>query len=319
MNPYDVDVPALLVTVGSHIWDYGALATVRSLGRVGIPVYATVPRLDSPTAASRYLTEPILWETEGFEPEAELLDGLRAAAQRVGRPAVAIAGDDETAVLLARHRDELSDLLILPDLPGELPARLASKSGLAELCAEYGAAAPRSATPADWGPGRRVRGAGDVSVGAQNPEPFSRWGAPAVSRTTKVEDAAELREALADWRPGAPLLLQEYVPADVSEDWYAAGVFDRGEPFVMFSGRKLRSYPAGTGIGTLSSRSATPVAGAGGALRQGDRVCRGVRHGLAVRPSRRHLQGCSTTTLDAGHSSGCSAPPPTSMWCGRCI
>ncbi len=128
---YETSVPALLLMIGEHAWDYGALATVRTLGRVGIAVYVALRDTDHPVTSSKYVTGVVEWSTTGEEPEDELVAGIRRARATVGRAAVAIAGDDESAVLLARRRADLDDVLLLPTVAPDLPDRLADKAALA--------------------------------------------------------------------------------------------------------------------------------------------------------------------------------------------
>jgi predicted ATP-grasp superfamily ATP-dependent carboligase len=250
---YDISVPALLLTVGPHPWDYGALATVRTLGRVGVPVIAAVANPGIPAARSRYLTDTITWPTTGSEPATVLVGDIQRMGRHLGRPVVAIAGDDETAVLIAEHAAELAPALLLPPVPPGLPGRLASKGGLAELCRETDTPTPRSATPREWSEVESFARSARYPLVIKNPEPFGRLVTPAIGRTTRVADDGELRHALADWRPGVPVLLQEFITEQVSEDWYVEAVFDTAsEDVVAFSGRKLRAYPEATGVGTLS-------------------------------------------------------------------
>ena len=249
---FDTSVPALLLTIGAHEWDYGALATVRTLGRVGVPVWATVARPRLPLASSRYLAGAIPWPTAGAESAAALIAAIDGMLQQIGRPTVAIAGDDETAVLLAAHREHFSTLM-LPKVAPDLPARLASKGGLAELCAAHGTPTPRTAVPTSWAEVAQFTSVAQFPCVVKNPEPFSRLVTPAVAATTKVANLSELESALSNWQPGEPLLIQEFVPEEDSEDWYVEAVFDdAGAPVVAFSGQKLRAYPVGTGVGTLS-------------------------------------------------------------------
>lgn len=250
---YDTSVPALLLTIGPHEWDYGALATVRSLGRVGVPVYAAVSDLAMPAVRSRYLTEALDWPTTGSEPPAALIEHVREMCRHIGSPVVAIAGDDETAVLLARYRADLVPLILGPPVSPDLPGRLASKGGLAQLCRESDTPTPQSVAPDSWEELSDFVESATFPLVIKNPDPFSRLTTPAVSRTTQVSDPAALRGALAAWRPGEPLLVQEFIPDDVSEDWYVEAVFDAdSRPVVTFSGRKLRAFPEATGVGTLS-------------------------------------------------------------------
>ena len=62
---FDTHTPALLLMIGDHTWDYGALATVRTLGRVGVPVYVALADSANPVAASKYLTQAFPWLTTG--------------------------------------------------------------------------------------------------------------------------------------------------------------------------------------------------------------------------------------------------------------
>src|SRR6185437_3573640 len=65
----DIDsrIPALLLKVGQYPIHSGGLGVIRTLGRLGIPVYAiTEPGL-TPAVASRYCTEAFVWRATGAE------------------------------------------------------------------------------------------------------------------------------------------------------------------------------------------------------------------------------------------------------------
>jgi|CXWK01.1.fsa_nt_gi D-aspartate ligase len=250
---YDTSVPALLLMIGEHAWDYGAVATVRTLGRVGIPVYVALADTDHPVTASKYLTGVIPWRTTGGESEDTLVAGIRDACRTIGRKAVAIAGDDESAVLLARRRTDLADVLLLPDIAPDLPDRLAAKGALAELCAATDTPTPRTIAPRTQDEVAQFAATAAFPLVVKNPEPFSRLVARSVPATTKVDDHAALAALLADWTPGTPLVIQEFLPQATSQDWYvAATLTDNHRPAAAFSGRKLRAFPDATGVGTLS-------------------------------------------------------------------
>ena len=250
---YETSVPALLLMIGEHAWDYGALATVRTLGRVGIAVYVALRDTDHPVTSSKYVTGVVEWSTTGEEPEDELVAGIRRACATVGRAAVAIAGDDESAVLLARRRADLDDVLLLPTVAPDLPDRLADKAALAALCQSLGTPAPRTIAPTTSDEVRAFAKTAPFPLVVKNPEPFTRLVARAVPATTKVETEAELDSLLTDWTPGRPLVIQEFIPQATSQDWYvAATLTDDHVPAVAFSGLKLRAYPDATGVGTLS-------------------------------------------------------------------
>ena len=88
-----------------------------------------------------------MWPTTGLEDPQELVAGLVALGERVGERAVLLETDDEAALLVAEHAEALEDHFLLPSVPAELPRRLNSKHGLAELCAGAGVAVPASDRP----------------------------------------------------------------------------------------------------------------------------------------------------------------------------
>lgn len=260
----DRSAPALLVKVGHYPQSHSAVGAVRTLGRLGVPVYAMVEDRFTPTAASRYLTGAIVSPTTGREPRDRLLDALREAAgevrRRTGRRAVAVATDDEAAVLLAEHAAELSADLLLPPTEAGLPRRLADKAGLYDICESTGTPTPRTRAAADRAgllAAARLLG---YPLVLKNRAPFSRLERPVVGHTTVVHDEAEL---LSHCPPGGrpfAVLAQEYLPAEQAEDWIThltcgAG----GEPLALFTGVKLRSWPPGAGITTRARAVANPA------------------------------------------------------------
>ncbi len=250
---FDTHTPALLLMIGDHTWDYGALATARTLGRVGVPVYAALADRTNPVVASKYLTQAFPWLTTGAEADDDLVADIRRMCERIGRPAVAIAGDDESAVLLARRRADLADVLLLPTVAPQLPDQLADKGALASLCRETETPTPASISPESLADIQEFAASARFPLVVKNPEPFSRLVNRAVPTTTKVDDAQALLALLSEWQPGTPLLVQEFLPQQTSQDWYVAAVLsDDHEPAVAFSGIKRRAFPDATGVGTLS-------------------------------------------------------------------
>ncbi|MFD0274855.1 ATP-grasp domain-containing protein [Kitasatospora sp. NPDC127111] len=259
----DREVPALLVKVGHYPQHHGALGAVRSLGRAGVPVYAMVESRNTPTAVSRYLAEAFVRPSSGREDVGELVARLVENGRAIGRRSVAIATDDEAAVLLAEHADELSEHFLLPPVPAGLPRRLASKEGLRLICGEHGVATPRARVPgcrtellaaaAEWG----------LPLVLKNLEAWTRLERPAVTHNTAVVSSE--RELLAMWEAGrsaqhAPsLLAQEYLPPEHSEDWFThLCCGPGGEPLVVFTGLKLRSWPPTAGITTRARALPNP-------------------------------------------------------------
>src|SRR5579863_3963184 len=111
----DPSVPCLLMKIGPSPLHHGCVGAVRSLGRLGVPVYAVIEDRLTPTARSRYLRRGFVWPTTGTEDPQELLDGLLAIGRRIGSRAVVVPTDDESALLVAEHAPALRERFRVPE------------------------------------------------------------------------------------------------------------------------------------------------------------------------------------------------------------
>ncbi|GAA4872666.1 ATP-grasp domain-containing protein [Kitasatospora terrestris] len=259
----DRDVPVLLVRVGHYPQHHGVVGAIRSLGRLGVPVYAMVENRWTPAARSRYLTAGFVAPCSGLEPTRQLVDTVMGLGRAVGRRAVALPTDDEAAVLLAENAQELAEHFLLPSVPSGLPRRLADKAGLYEICTATGTPTPRAAAPPDLDAVRATALAWGYPLILKNLAPYTRLRSPVVGHSTVVRDEAELVSFCA---PGAgangdgpSVLLQEYLPPEHSQDWCAHLVCGPGgEPLTVFTGRKVRSWPPDAGVTARGSAESSP-------------------------------------------------------------
>ncbi|MER6159844.1 ATP-grasp domain-containing protein [Streptomyces sp. NPDC001868] len=245
----DRGVPGLVVKLGGYPLHHGGVGAIRSLGRLGVPMYAITEDRYTPAAVSRYLRRAFVWPTTGTEEPGWLVDGLLRIGRRIGRPAVLIPTDEEAAVLIAEHQEELATRFLFPRVDGKLPRRLASKQGLHELCGEHGIASPVSSFPQSYDEVERFAQRARFPVVAKNREAFERRRQPAVSGTTRIADRESLLRLARGWgdRPG--VILQEYLPREDAEDWIVHAYFDADSaPLAMFTGVKVRSWPPHAGM-----------------------------------------------------------------------
>ncbi|HEX3542178.1 MAG TPA: hypothetical protein VHT75_17225 [Acidimicrobiales bacterium] len=261
----DANVPALLVKIGPYPLHHGGVGAIRSLGRLGAPVYAITERRATPAALSRYLRGAIVWPTTGLEARDELVAGLLAVGREVaarsrrdggaGAGIVAIPTDDEAGVLLAENASELRPLFSLPDVAPGLPRRLADKNGLAELCTAHGIPSPRSYLPASAAELRAAAVDLGYPVVVKNAQPWTRLRRPAVGSSTVVSDPDALERLIAGWGTEAELprvLVQEFLPGGPGSDW-VANIYcpGNGAALTCFTGLKVRCWPEGGGVGSL--------------------------------------------------------------------
>ncbi|MCK1818296.1 ATP-grasp domain-containing protein [Streptomyces sp. XM83C] len=245
----DRDVPGLIVKFGDYPLHHGGVGAIRSLGRLGVPMYAVTEDRYTPAAASRYLTRAFPWRTTGTEEPERLVEGLLRIGRRIGRPAVLIPTDEEAAVLIAEHQEALDGHFLFPRVDPGLPRRLASKQGLHDLCAEHGIASPPAAFPESYADIVAYAGSARFPVVAKNREAFVRRARPAVNGTTRIDTREGLLALARDWGEPPGVILQEYLPREDAEDWIVHACFDaHSAPLAMFTGVKVRSWPPHAGM-----------------------------------------------------------------------
>jgi len=249
--PADIDqeVPGLIVKFGDYPLHHGGVGAIRSLGRLGIPMYAITEDRYTPAASSRYLRRAFVWPTTGTEEPERLVEGLLRLGRRIGRPTVLVPTDEEAAVLIAEHQEELAGPFLFPRVDAELPRRLASKQGLHELCVEHGIPSPAAAFPQSYDEIEAFAEKARFPLVAKNREAFVRRSRPAVNGTTRIATREGLLALARDWGPQPGVILQEYLPREEAEDWIVHAYFDADStPLAMFTGVKVRSWPPHAGM-----------------------------------------------------------------------
>jgi D-aspartate ligase len=250
---FDTSVPALVLKLDSYALHHGGLGVVRSLGRLGIPVYGVYHERWAPTAASRYLRGRFIWRGGAADAE-RFLEGMATIGERLGRPSVLIPTDDVGALLISEHAPTLRRWFRFPEPPPGLPHLVASKKGLYELCGKLDLPCPQVSFPTSVEEIEKFAVTASFPVVAKAIEP---WLLPAGAgiRSTAIlrgpDDLLDLSRRLQGPSLGN-LMIQEYIPRDAGQDWFFHGYCDaRSTCLVSFTGVKLRSYPPYAGATTL--------------------------------------------------------------------
>jgi hypothetical protein len=111
MPDFDIAVAALVLNFGWYPFHHGTLGVIRSLGRLGIPVFTVQRNLLVPSGISRYLSGKFLWKSDG-ENVDHFLDGMATIAKKLDRPTILVPTDDLSAILIAEN----SHLLFAPSV-----------------------------------------------------------------------------------------------------------------------------------------------------------------------------------------------------------
>jgi D-aspartate ligase len=239
-----------------------ALAIMRSLGPLGVPLYGVSGERSAPAMRSRYCRERFVVEFSEERPEA-FLRGLLDVARRVGRKAILIPTSDETAQFVADHADALRDDFVFQDNPAATIRQLASKREMFELATMHGVPTPDTRFPKQL----------EDVLGYAERGPFpvmlkGIYGNRLQARGRKKMEMAHSREELLDaYRrmedPEAPnLMIQEYIPGGDDQVYIFNGYFNRqSDCLVGFTGFKIRQFPVHVGCASLGEcRWVEPVA-----------------------------------------------------------
>jgi D-aspartate ligase len=263
---FDVNVPAVILKVGQYPVASGVLAAIRTLGRVGVPVHTLTEPGITPAGVSRYCARRFTWTASERDDISAVACDLRTIGRRIGTRSVIVPMDDESAVLVAEHADALSEHFLFPPTEATLPRRLASKAGLRESCELLGVPAPASAAPCTEADAARFAAAATFPLIVKNAGVWDSRNATGLSvgstssRPRLVHSPEELlRLGEYDGRTAA-FVAQEYIPPEHAEDWLVHLYADaKADVRVLFTGRKIRSWPPVTGATACGISASNPV------------------------------------------------------------
>lgn len=219
------------------------LATVRALGRRGVPVHVVALRSSPQIASSsRYC--------RSFTPVADL-PSLHAALLQFDPGAIVYVDNDPMLTALAPHAEALAARFALVDEIGAAP-RLTDKDVQMRIARQVGVAVPRTWSPASWDELQSLATKKRIIA-----KPVSRrLGFKALIASNAAELAAMLRAR--DTVP-ADVLVQEFIEGDDAQIY--AGLCYRArsrEQCFVLSARKLRQTQPGAGVMAVGQVTDTP-------------------------------------------------------------
>lgn len=233
----------------------GAISVVRTLGRAGVPVVVVGDDVHTPTARSRFCQE-FLHVPEFTRRPVDTVERLRRFAEtQTLRPVLFPTADPDLA-LVSDLRADLQDSFAHFVAPADLVTALSDKRRFVDLARTHGFPVPRTFIPFDGADLRRI--AGDVRYPVVlKPSHPAAWSDPRIQHVVRYRKALvlESRRALeqaydAVARHNAEVLVQEWIPGN-DDAHYSLHVYmdAQSQPLALFTGRKVRVYPAYAGSG----------------------------------------------------------------------
>src|ERR1043166_5579687 len=101
-------VPVVVLKTVRGAFQHGDMGLVRSVGRLGVPVYVFQNAVWAPVARSRYVHGTLTWNFSTHSEEQSIAH-LLAVGRKIGGRSILIPTDDAGAILVADHADALSE------------------------------------------------------------------------------------------------------------------------------------------------------------------------------------------------------------------
>jgi D-aspartate ligase len=251
----DVSTPVIVLKIVEGRLPHGGVGVVRTLGRLGVPVFLIYERRHGPVAVSRFVRETFVWEPGGGRREG-WLSYLEQVADQVGARPILLPVDDVGALFVADNRHVLVERFLFPNQPPGLVRALSSKRGLNDICERVGIPAPNVFYPASPGDVERFAATAVFPIVAKSMDPEVLAARRRGHSVYIANTPGELLEyySRVEGDAGAPnLMLQEYIPGGPETVWMFNGYFDASSRRqVGFTGQKLRQHPPYTGMSTLA-------------------------------------------------------------------
>ena len=250
MRIADPSTPVVVLKLFSHC----GVGIMRSLGRLGVPVYGIDADPRNPGLHSRFCRGRFIWDAEKASPD-ETIRFLHEVARKIGGRPILLSNGDIPSLFLADRAPELRDSFRIQTPPCELVRSLSDKKEMYFLAKKYGVPTAETVFPRS----RRdvveflAAGSADFPImlkGINSSFLQERAGLRMIIVRTPQE-LLEQYDRLED--PENPnLMLQEYIPGEDSSVWMFNGYFnDKSDCLIGFTGRKLRQFPVYVGMTSL--------------------------------------------------------------------
>jgi D-aspartate ligase len=248
MEVRDTSLPVLVLKTE----DYGSLGVMRSLGRLGIPMYGVHPTRWPITAFSRYCRKVFTLDVETI-PAEQSVDSLLEIAGRIGSRPLLIATNDATTLFVARNASRLKEGFLFPDNPTQVVWSLYNKKEMYFLAKRLSIPTAETVFPES-----RAHVL-EFCEKAQFPVMLKASDGISVSRRTREkmlivkskEDLIRHYDAMED-ASNPSLMIQEYIPGTDATVWMFDGYFDENsECRFGMTARKIHQTPVYTGMTAL--------------------------------------------------------------------
>ena len=244
----ETSVPVVILKLEHHL----AIGIVRSLGRMGVPIYGVDPSRWSPSLHSRYCCEKFVWDVDNAKPEATV-QYLLDVGKNIGKRAILISTNDETSIFLAQYAAVLSQWFIYPQQSPQLARALVSKKEMYFLAKKHNIPTAETMFPQSRKDLEKYLDNAVFPImlkGIDGKLSVERSGEKMFILKSR-EEVLECYDKYED--PFNPVfMLQEYIPGGEDSVWMFNGYFnEQSDCLFAITGKKIRLAPVYTGYTSL--------------------------------------------------------------------
>lgn len=230
----------------------GAVAIMRSLGDLGVPIYGVDDNPKSAALRSRYLQQSFIKAFDEEKPE-EYLYLLMRIGKLLGKRSLLIPTSDELSVFVAEHADELRQYFLFSGNNAHLAKDLMSKKGMYNIATKHNVPVPGTFFPENLRDVAAVLNKISFPVmlkGIEGNRLQARSGVKMVIVRSR-DELIHYYRTLED--PDSPnLMIQELIPGGDDQVYIFNGYFDENSDcLAAFTGHKIRQFPIHVGCASL--------------------------------------------------------------------
>lgn len=251
MTIRDAATPVVVLR-GVKSASHGALGIVRSLGRLGVPVYLAACDAGTPGFFSRYCKGGLVCDVENESAES-CIKALRELGRDIGKRSILIPTDDNAVLFVADNAAALREQFLFPSMNPGLIREVSSKKGMYFLAKQHGVPTPEAAFPACREDVVEFvsRAKFPVMLKAIYGSQLMKVSGQKMFIVQTESELLEKYDAYED--PANPnLMMQEYIPGGDDTVWMLDGYFNsQSDCLISFTGKKIRQYPPSQGSTSL--------------------------------------------------------------------
>jgi predicted ATP-grasp superfamily ATP-dependent carboligase len=248
MKLRDTSLPVLVLQMQHH----GALGVMRSLGRLGVPMYGVHPTRRPVASFSKYCRKVFALDLDETPPE-QSVERLREIARSIGSTPLLLPTNDESSLFLARNAAALQNTFVFPANSAEVVWSLYNKRSMYGLAKQLSIPTPDTIFPESSKDVLEFceRAQFPVMLKASDNIRTARRAGRKMVIARSQDELIDQYHAMEDGSHPS-LMLQEYIPGGDDSVWMLNGYFDeRAECLFSITARKIHQTPVYTGMTAL--------------------------------------------------------------------